>query len=186
MLKALFKKATFTLSAPNHRILPEDSGAEVAFVGRSNAGKSSTLNALCGQNIAKTSKTPGRTQAINVFSLNEHQRLIDLPGYGYAKVPMVVKQHWQTHLDEYLRNRRCLKGAILLVDIRHPLKEFDEMMINWSLQAQLPLHILLTKADKLKRGGQQRALLSIKQKLPELVRNYQSNPGVAQVNQSKD
>ena len=165
-----FTNASFLTSASRLSQCPPDTGVEVAFCGRSNAGKSSAINALTRQkSLARTSKTPGRTQLINFFSLENDRRLVDLPGYGYAKVPMAVKQHWQTHLDEYLRNRRCLKGAILLVDIRHPLKEFDEMMINWSLQAQLPLHILLTKADKLKRGGQQRALLSIKQKLPESI-----------------
>ena len=106
---------------------------------------------------------------INFFSINESCRLVDLPGYGYAKVPTAVKQHWEKHLDEYLRARSCLKGAILLVDIRHPIKEFDETMIDWCLQVGLPLHILLTKADKLKTGAQQNSLLSLRQRLSQEI-----------------
>lgn len=165
-----FNDARFLTSASKLSQCPPDMGAEVAFSGRSNAGKSSAINALTRQkNLARTSKTPGRTQLINFFELNESVRLVDLPGYGYAKVPMAVKDHWHHHLDAYLRARHCLRGMVLLVDIRHPMKEFDEMTINWCIETGLPLHILLTKADKLKRGAQQAALLSARRSLPDFI-----------------
>ncbi|HCC44530.1 MAG TPA: YihA family ribosome biogenesis GTP-binding protein [Gammaproteobacteria bacterium] len=165
-----FNSANFLTSATNLSQCPPDTGAEVAFCGRSNSGKSSAINALTRKkSLARTSKTPGRTQMINFFSINESCRLVDLPGYGYAKVPTAVKQHWEKHLDDYLRARSCLKGAILLVDIRHPIKEFDETMIDWCLQVELPLHILLTKADKLKTGAQQNSLLSLRQRLSQEI-----------------
>ena len=156
----------FNTSASKLSQCPEDLGAEVAFAGRSNAGKSSAINALTNAKLARTSKTPGRTQLINFFDTNvEGARIVDLPGYGYAKVPIAMKEHWQKHLDDYLQNRDCLRGVVLMVDIRHPLKEFDLMMIDWCQQAQMPLHILLTKADKLKRGAAQNALLKLKKEL---------------------
>jgi len=162
-----FQTARFLTSAATLAQCPPDIGAEVAFCGRSNAGKSSAINALTRQkSLARTSKTPGRTQLINFFALSETQKLVDLPGYGYAKVPMSVKDHWQQHLDDYLRSRTSLRGIVLLVDIRHPLREFDQMMLEWSAEADLPVHILLTKADKLKRGGQQSALLGLRRNLP--------------------
>jgi GTP-binding protein len=162
-----FKTAKFVTSAATLSQCPEDEGAEIAFCGRSNAGKSSAINALTEQKgLARTSKTPGRTQLINFFTLEDETKLVDLPGYGYAKVPISVKEHWHRHLDEYLRDRKSLRGMVLLMDIRHPLKEFDEMMINWSIDSGLPLHILLTKADKLKRGGQQNGLLGLRKHLP--------------------
>jgi GTP-binding protein len=162
-----FQSASFLTSAAHLAQCPYDAGAEVAFCGRSNAGKSSAINALTRQkSLARTSKTPGRTQLINFFSLNDGQRLVDLPGYGYAKVPMSVKDHWHQHLDEYLRARESLKGMVLLMDVRHPLREFDEMMINWSRDSGRPLHVLLTKADKFKRGAQQNSLLGVTRKLP--------------------
>ena len=165
-----FNSANFLTSATNLRQCPPDTGAEVAFCGRSNSGKSSAINALTRKrSLARTSKTPGRTQMINFFSINESCRLVDLPGYGYAKVPTAVKQHWEKHLDDYLRKRSCLKGAILLVDIRHPIKEFDETMIDWCLEVELPLHILLTKADKLKTGAQHNSLLSLRQRLSQEI-----------------
>ena len=165
-----FDAASFLTSAANLNQCPADEGAEVAFCGRSNAGKSSAINALSRQkSLARTSKTPGRTQLINFFSLDDAFRLVDLPGYGYARVPMAVKDHWHKHLDEYLRNRWCLRGIVLLEDIRHPIKEFDKMIINWSVEVSLPLHILLTKADKLKRGAQQNTLLGLTRQLPEKI-----------------
>ena len=166
----IFNNATFLKSASELHQCPADQGAEVAFCGRSNAGKSSAINMLTGQRkLARTSKTPGRTQLINFFSLSDQQRLVDLPGYGYAKVPTALKAHWHQHLDAYLRNRRCLKGLILLMDIRHPLREFDEMMLQWSESANMPLHILLTKADKLKRGARNNTLFNTRDALPERV-----------------
>ncbi len=165
-----FNSATFLKSASALHQCPADLGAEVAFCGRSNAGKSSAINMLTGQRkLARTSKTPGRTQLINFFSLSGQQRLVDLPGYGYAKVPTALKAHWHQHLDEYLRNRQCLKGLILLMDIRHPLREFDEMMLQWSESANMPLHILLTKADKLKRGARNNTLFKTREALPRSV-----------------
>ena len=162
-----FKTAKFTTSAATLAQCPTDEGAEIAFCGRSNAGKSSAINALTDQKgLARTSKTPGRTQLINFFTLDDETKLVDLPGYGYAKVPISIKEHWHRHLDEYLRDRKSLRGMVLLMDIRHPLKDFDKMMIEWSVDSGLPLHILLTKADKLKRGGQQNGLLGLRKHLP--------------------
>ncbi|MBN1005835.1 ribosome biogenesis GTP-binding protein YihA/YsxC [Amphritea pacifica] len=156
----------FNTSASKLSQCPEDTGAEVAFAGRSNAGKSSAINTLTNAKLARTSKTPGRTQLINFFDTNiEGVRIVDLPGYGYAKVPIAMKEHWQKHLDDYLQNRECLRGVVLMVDIRHPLKEFDLMMIQWCSEAAMPLHILLTKSDKLNRGAAQNALLKMKQQL---------------------
>ena len=148
----VFSKAYFTKSAPSLRECPPETGVEVAFAGRSNAGKSSAINALTNSKLARTSKTPGRTQLINFFNLSDTQRLVDLPGYGYAKVSRHMKEEWQRHLSEYLQKRQCLRGLILLMDIRHPLQEFDSTMIRWAINADMPVHILLTKADKLNRG----------------------------------
>ena len=164
-----YNTARFLISAAKLSQCPEDVGAEVAFAGRSNAGKSSAINSLTNQNsLARTSKTPGRTQLINFFDLNvEGVRIVDLPGYGYAKVPIAMKEHWQKHLDDYLQRRQCLPGVVLVMDIRHPMKEFDEMMIDWCESTGVPLHILLTKADKLKRGPAQATLLKIKKATKE-------------------
>src|SRR5690606_12291316 len=149
-----FHKATFFQSAPSIRECPSETGVEVAFAGRSNAGKSSAINTLTNNSkLARTSKTPGRTQLINFFSLSDSQRLVDLPGYGYAKVSRDLKEQWQRYLSEYLQNRRSVKGLILLMDIRHPLQEFDTTMLDWTAQAGMPVHILLTKADKISRGA---------------------------------
>ncbi len=149
-----YRQFTYLTSAPRLDVCPIDEGNEVAFAGRSNAGKSSAINALTdNKKLARTSKTPGRTQLINFFSLkpgDERIRLVDLPGYGYAKVPMVTKLNWQKHLNEYLEKRQSLRGLVLLMDIRQPFREFDQMLINWAEESQLPLHILLTKADKIK------------------------------------
>jgi len=164
-----YNTARFLISAAKLSQCPEDIGAEVAFAGRSNAGKSSAINSLTNQNsLARTSKTPGRTQLINFFDLNiEGLRIVDLPGYGYAKVPIAMKEHWQKHLDDYLQRRQCLRGVVLVMDIRHPMKEFDEMMINWCESTGVPLHILLTKADKIKRGPAQATLLKIRKETRE-------------------
>lgn len=163
MLRNPYNKAQFLKSAARIEQLPEDEGYEVAFAGRSNAGKSSALNTLTGiRQLARTSKTPGRTQLINLFVLEDaSRRLVDLPGYGYAKVPQKVKRDWQENLANYLEQRHSLRGLILLMDIRHPLKELDQMMVEWSLQRQLPVHILLTKADKLSRGQAQSVALQV-------------------------
>jgi GTP-binding protein len=162
MIKNPYSQATFLKSAALVTQLPADTGYEVAFAGRSNAGKSSALNCLTGiRQLARISKTPGRTQLINLFTLDEQRRLVDLPGYGYAKVPMKIKQNWQKNLSHYLEVRTSLRGLILLMDIRHPLKDLDQMMISWALNRQLPVHILLTKADKLSRGPAQSTVLMV-------------------------
>ncbi|GGJ95990.1 ribosome biogenesis GTP-binding protein YihA/YsxC [Pseudomonas matsuisoli] len=161
----LCQQASFLISAAKVDQCPEDDGFEVAFAGRSNAGKSSALNTLTHANLARTSKTPGRTQLLNFFRLDDERRLVDLPGYGYAKVPIPLKQHWQNHLEAYLGSRRSLSGVILMMDIRHPLTEFDQMMLDWARASQMPLHILLTKADKLAYGAAKNALLNVQKSL---------------------
>jgi len=162
-------KATFTISAPDIRRLPEDSGIEVAFAGRSNAGKSSALNTLTNQkSLARTSKTPGRTQLINVFEIAENKRLVDLPGYGFAKVPLEMKKKWQKALGEYLEKRESLKGLVVLMDIRHPLKDLDLDLIEWAAESDLPVLCLLTKADKLSQGKRSAEVLKIKKTLAQL------------------
>ena len=155
-----YTQATFSTSAPDIRHFKEDKGIEVAFAGRSNAGKSSALNRLTRQKgLARTSKTPGRTQMINVFELDEDRRLIDLPGYGYAKVPLAMKNKWQKALSEYLASRKSLKGLVVLMDIRHPFKDLDQQLIQWAVDSELPVLALLTKADKLKSGKRKAQLL---------------------------
>lgn len=164
MYKAIinYQKATFLTSAPDIKALPEDTGIEVAFAGRSNAGKSSAINTLTRQNgLARTSKTPGRTQLINTFALAENLRLIDLPGYGFAKVPLAVKEKWQKALSEYLIKRKSLKGIVILMDIRHPLKDLDQDLIHWAVQSNLQVLLLLTKADKLSPGPRKKVLLEV-------------------------
>ncbi|MGP3788761.1 ribosome biogenesis GTP-binding protein YihA/YsxC [Pseudomonas sp. B392_1p] len=157
----LCQQAAFLISAAKVDQCPPDEGLEVAFAGRSNAGKSSALNTLTHASLARTSKTPGRTQLLNFFALDGQRRLVDLPGYGYAKVPIPLKLHWQKHLEAYLGSRNSLAGLILLMDIRHPLTEFDRLMLDWSQASGMPLHILLTKADKLAFGAAKNALLKV-------------------------
>ena len=166
--KIHFQKAHFLISAPDIRHLdkhlPPESGIEIAFAGRSNAGKSSALNRLTRQkNLARTSKTPGRTQLINVFEVEEGKRLIDLPGYGFAKVPLEMKKKWQHSLGEYLQQRESLKGLVVLMDIRHPYKELDQQLIYWAIDADIPVLALLTKADKLKQGARKATLLKMRE-----------------------
>lgn len=162
--------ARFALSVPTPQQAPPDAGREVAFAGRSNAGKSSALNAItCQKSLARTSKTPGRTQHLVFFTLDEQRRLVDLPGYGFAKVPDKVKREWGDAMARYLQERQSLQGLILLMDIRHPLEPFDVQMLEWCVHANMPVHILLTKADKLKRGAAQNTLLKIKRELAGLA-----------------
>jgi len=165
-----YHTARFMTSAPSLAQCPPDHGREVAFAGRSNAGKSSAINALTQQNaLARTSKTPGRTQLINFFSIggDDTRRLVDLPGYGFAKVPEQVKREWQRHLAEYLQRRASLQGLVLMMDVRHPLSEFDEMMLGWADEQDMSVHILLTKADKLKPGAAKNGLLEVRRRLRE-------------------
>ncbi len=148
-----FRGAQFLMSTPDHRKLPEDCGREVAFAGRSNAGKSSAINAITDHNaLARTSKTPGRTQQLVVFGLDAGERLIDLPGYGYAKVPLAVKRDWHTLIDAYVRERQSLAGIVIVSDIRHALTDFDRQMLAWCQARELRCVVLLSKADKLNRG----------------------------------
>lgn len=167
------QQTEFMMSAPTFRLCPPDMGLEVAFAGRSNAGKSSAINALTNQRqLARSSKTPGRTQMINFFSIgNTERRLVDLPGYGYAAVPLEMKKEWQVELEEYLVSRSSLAGLVLMTDIRHPLKFFDEQMLRWAQDGELPVHILLTKADKLKYGASKNALLNTRKRLKQLGLN---------------
>ncbi len=148
-----YRQAVFLLGVHDLEQLPPDTGLEVAFAGRSNSGKSSALNLIAGQRaLARISKTPGRTQQINFFDLGIQRFLVDLPGYGYAKVPESVRRHWQRVLQDYLAQRQALTGLILLMDVRRPLTELDLQMLDWCHHRSLPSHILLTKADKLSRG----------------------------------
>ncbi|ARU96343.1 ribosome biogenesis GTP-binding protein YihA/YsxC [Tatumella citrea] len=154
----------FVTSAPDIRHLPTDSGVEVAFAGRSNAGKSSALNTLTNQkSLARTSKTPGRTQLINLFEVADGIRLVDLPGYGYAEVPEEMKLKWQRALAEYLQKRDSLKGLVILMDIRHPMKDLDQQMVQWAVTSHIPVLVLLTKADKLASGARKKQLNTVRE-----------------------
>lgn len=162
-----YQHATFAFSANSARQLPADAVSEVAFAGRSNAGKSSALNTLTRQkNLARVSKTPGRTQLINYFALPaEGDFLVDLPGYGYAAVPPAIQAHWEKLLGDYLLKREVLRGVVLIMDIRHPLKDLDVTMLECCAARGLPVHIMLTKADKLKRGAQQAQMRAVEEAL---------------------
>ncbi|WP_020410645.1 ribosome biogenesis GTP-binding protein YihA/YsxC [Hahella ganghwensis] len=155
-----YQSARFLLSAEQLHHCPPDEGVEIAFAGRSNAGKSSALNTITqNSKLARTSKTPGRTQLINFFTLNKDQcRLVDLPGYGYAKVPRTMQEKWQRHMQQYLERRKTLAALILVMDIRHPLSEFDCSMLDWCEARELPVLVLLTKSDKLKFGAAKNTL----------------------------
>lgn len=168
-----FSKTKFITSAPKLENLPADTGIEIAFVGRSNAGKSSALNAITNiKNLAKTSKTPGRTQLINLFEIEENKRIVDLPGYGFANVPIAVKNKWQKSLTEYLQKRKSLKVVVILMDIRHPLKDLDRQLITWATVANLHILILLTKCDKLAINARNKAVYETKKNLIEFGCNY--------------
>ncbi len=163
-----FRIAKYVLSAHHLRQLPADSGIEIAIAGRSNAGKSSAINALTEQKaLARTSKTPGRTRQIVIFEIDPERRIADLPGYGYARVSKSLRQHWQQELQAYFEQRQSLNGVILVMDIRHPLKTFDTRMLTWCDASGIPCHILLTKADKLKRGPAQSTLLKVRKQISE-------------------
>lgn len=163
-----YQNAQYLKSALKENDLPIDRGIEVAFIGRSNAGKSSALNTITGiKSLARTSKTPGRTQMINFFSLDDNRRLVDLPGYGYAKVPTSVKERWEKHVTQYLQERKALTGLVVIADIRHPLKAMDEQIIQWAIDRDLPLCILLTKRDKLSNHQAAKALQDTNRRLRE-------------------
>ena len=165
-MNPVYHQAKFINSAPRLQDAPPDQGMEIAFAGRSNAGKSSAINTLVQQNaLARVSKTPGRTQLLNFFAIDEQRKLVDLPGYGYAKVPLAIKNDWQKMMESYLKNRQALCGIVLVMDIRHPMTEFDWQMVEWCEHSKLPLHILLTKADKLKFGAAKNTLLKVQKEL---------------------
>lgn len=163
VMKNPYQHTRFLRGVRDPHQAPPDTGVEIAFAGRSNAGKSSALNTLTGQRaLARISKAPGRTREINFFQVMRDRRLVDLPGYGYAQVARSIKDQWQQHIARYLETRRSLGGLVLLMDVRHPLRELDQQVLGWCHVAGVPVHILLTKADKLKRGPAQAALLSVR------------------------
>ncbi|NGX17314.1 ribosome biogenesis GTP-binding protein YihA/YsxC [Wenzhouxiangella sp. XN24] len=161
-----YSDVEFLTSANTVAQFVPDDGAEVAFAGRSNSGKSSAINAiLARRGLARTSKTPGRTQLVNFFSVGEQLRVTDLPGYGYARVPEAVRRHWGKLMDAYFRHRQSLAGLFIVMDVRRPLTDFDQGMLGWAAEAGCPVHILLTKADKLSRGAASAALLSVRKQV---------------------
>ncbi|GAB6197036.1 ribosome biogenesis GTP-binding protein YihA/YsxC [Lysobacter xanthus] len=168
-----FQRARYLLSAHTMAQLPPDGGFEVAFAGRSNAGKSTALNAICQQGaLARVSKTPGRTQQLVFFDFTPKQNeepgnkyLVDLPGYGYAKVPKDLQAHWQAFIDRYFTTREALKGLVVIMDIRHPLKDYDLQMLGYAVNRGLPAHALLTKADKLGRGQQMQTMHAVSKEM---------------------
>jgi len=160
------RHTTFILGAAHPKQFPADSGWEVAIAGRSNAGKSSAINIITGvRGLARVSKTPGRTREINFFHVDPLRRLVDLPGYGYARVPVPVRQAWQRLIENYFADRRCLRGVVVVMDCRHPLTDFDQQMLLWCGHARLPVHVLLTKADKLSRGAAAAVLHKVRGRL---------------------
>jgi GTP-binding protein len=162
-----YRQAQFLISAGKAKQFPQG-GSEVAFSGRSNAGKSSAINTLCdNKGLARTSKTPGRTRLVNFFELDEQRRLVDLPGYGFAKVPVAMKNEWEKLMTQYLSDQQALKGLVIIMDIRHPLNDYDWQMLEWCSHYQLPAHVLLTKADKIKRGAQQNSKLKTQKQLKD-------------------
>ncbi|WP_371258478.1 MULTISPECIES: ribosome biogenesis GTP-binding protein YihA/YsxC [Succinivibrio] len=168
-----FRKTKFVTSAPDISKLPEDLGAEIAIIGRSNSGKSSSINAICDQkNLAKTSRTPGRTRLINLFSVADKRYLVDLPGYGYAQVPENMKRQWQKSMTDYLQQRKCLCGLVVTMDIRTPLRDHDRMIIDWSIASNLPALILLTKADKFGVNKRKEMVGEVRTALSEFGGNF--------------
>ena len=165
-----FNMTHFTTSAPFVKNLPPDEGMEFAFAGRSNAGKSSALNALVNRkSLAKTSGQPGKTQHINLFEVQPGLRIADLPGYGYAKVPPREKKRWEQEMTLYILNRRCLKGIVLLMDIRHPLTDLDRAMVELAVRGDREIHFILSKADKVKAGVKKKTLMDMNNKLRGLT-----------------
>ncbi len=173
-MNPLYHRAEFLLSAPNLKTTPDGIEFEVAFAGRSNAGKSSTINTLTHQkSLARTSKTPGRTQQLVYFKLDETRCLVDLPGYGYAKVPLNVQLKWQKELEHYLEKRAVLNGLVLVVDIRRSLAEYDMQMIEYATHLNLDVFVALTKADKLSRNAAKNTLFSAQKLFKDASTNIQ-------------
>lgn len=193
-MNPLYHQAKFINSSPHLKDTPADEGKEIAFAGRSNAGKSSAINTLTRQNsLARISKTPGRTQMLNFFAIDTQHRFVDLPGYGYAKVPVEIKLKWHKLMENYLTHRKSLCGVVLVMDVRHPLTEFDWQMVEWCQHAQLPLHVLLTKTDKLTYGSAKNTLLKVQKELqtiscPLTIQLFSSlkKMGIDEVHQALD
>jgi len=178
----LLQKAKFLTSANHINELPEDDGLEIAFAGRSNAGKSSAINSLSRQNrLAYVSKQPGRTQLVNFFEIEERKYLVDLPGYGYAKVPESMRKHWQKTLPTYLQQRQSLAGLVIVMDIRNPLTALDINMLDWFAPRQKPIHVLLTKCDKLSKDKQNKTLFSVQKELENQWTTFYQTPCTAQL-----
>lgn len=172
-MNSTYFQASFITSAAKLSQSPEDNGYEIAFAGRSNAGKSSAINTLCQQTaLARTSRTPGRTQLLNFFRIDDQRRLVDLPGYGYAAVAQDIKADWQGALADYLEKRECLRGVILMMDSRHPLKDYDIQMLEWANHIEIPVHVLLTKVDKLNRKEQAISLERVDAALKEFSLDF--------------
>lgn len=168
----LFKQSRFLVSAYKMSQLPADEGMEIAFAGRSNAGKSTAINALTNQKkLAKVSKTPGRTQLFNCFEFQPNRRLVDLPGYGYAKVPVKMRQHWDREINNYLIDRESLIGLVIIMDIRHPMKDFDHQIITWASRSEMNCHVLLNKADKLSNSQAKQTLLKVRQQIQQISKH---------------
>jgi len=178
----LLQKAKFITSANHINELPEDDGLEIAFAGRSNAGKSSAINSLSRQNrLAYVSKQPGRTQLVNFFEIEERKYLVDLPGYGYAKVPESMRKHWQKTLPTYLQQRQSLVGLVIVMDIRNPMTSLDINMLDWFAPRQKPIHVLLTKCDKLSKDKQNRTLFSVQKELENQWSTFYQTPCTVQL-----
>ena len=178
----LLQKAKFLTSANHINELPEDDGIEIAFAGRSNAGKSSAINSLSRQNrLAYVSKQPGRTQLVNFFEIEERKYLVDLPGYGYAKVPESMRKHWQKTLPTYLQQRQSLVGLVIVMDIRNPLTALDINMLDWFAPRQKPIHVLLTKCDKLSKDKQNKTLFSVQKELENQWSTFYQTPCTVQL-----
>ncbi|MCP5154772.1 MAG: YihA family ribosome biogenesis GTP-binding protein [Ectothiorhodospiraceae bacterium] len=166
LLRRRLRAARFRCAIPAGVALPPDEGAEVAFVGRSNVGKSSAINRLVDQvKLARVARTPGRTRALNFFDLDARRRLVDLPGYGYAKVPEAERRAWAGLVERYLRSRAALRGVVLLMDVRRPLTPLDQTLLDWAVEMAIPLHVVLTKSDKLSRGAAASALAATRRAL---------------------
>jgi len=176
-LPEILRNPEFLLGAAEPHQFPNDDLIEIAFAGRSNVGKSSAINAICNRRkLARTSKQPGRTQQINFFSMGDNARLVDLPGYGFAQVPLTVKKKWQETIHKYLADRENLRVLVLLMDIRHPLTDLDWQMVNWASDSELPIQVLLTKADKFKRGKVASTVLNIEKQLDNVPGQFAVEP----------
>ena len=177
-----FSRFEFIKGVAAFNQLPEDSGVEVAFSGRSNVGKSSVLNKITNRrSLARTSKSPGRTRELNYFAYDESRHIVDLPGYGYAKVDETMRNTWAKLLERYLRERNSLKGVFLIMDIRHPMGKFGQIMLDYCKSCELPLHILLNKSDKLSKSAANKTTMDVSRELADIngsVQQFSALKGV--------